>query len=192
MKTHKITVQQAEDNSRVLHLEVHSNFKEKVASKFYAVQLLTLLSGTTGKMQYYLKLSIKSWSSCWNSAKLGYKTLVWDVKKAMSGLGKENEKVLFIVKKKKISIIIGYFNLLTKVINPYISGCSKPLQLFELDQTFPTISQLLLSVFLWEFMTLGIHYTVQQQIHSTVIHSFPGSVHHRFLSSLAHQCSDLV
>lgn len=100
MKIDKMTVQQAEENSRILHVEIYSNFEKKVVSKFCAV-LIILLSDTTGKIQCYLKASIKSWSSCWNSAKLAYKTLVWGVKKTMGELGKENEKVLFIAKGKK-------------------------------------------------------------------------------------------
>lgn len=168
-----MTVQQAEDNSRILHVEIHSDFEEKVASQFYAV-LLTLLSGTTGKMQHYLKVSIKFWSSCWNNAKLAYKTLVWAVKKPMGRLGKKNEKVLFIAKKKKISIRILCFNLLTKLINPYISGCSQPQQEFELDQTFSTgtLFHSCFCQYLWEnsghwvYITpFGSRYTVQLHTH---------------------------
>lgn len=97
MKTARMTVQEGEGNRRAVRVEIYSNFEEKVASKFCAV-LLILLSGTTGNMQYYLKASIKSWSSCWNNAKLAYKTLLWGVKKTVGELGKENEKVLFIAK----------------------------------------------------------------------------------------------
>lgn len=165
MKIDKMTVRQAEDNSRILHVEIYSNFEKKVVSAV----LIILLSDTTGKIQCYLKASIKSWSSCWNSAKLAYKTLVWGVKKTMGELGKENEKVLFIAKEKNQYYMMLQSYRSSKSLHFRLQPTSTVISVRPNFPHWHTISQLPLSVFLWEFMTFGIYYTADTQYSYTLI-----------------------